>query len=138
MNAQVMTEQGAGGGKPVALVVEDDEQIARLIGFILQREGYTVETATDGAIAIRKIGAMTVPAIVTLDVMIPVIDGFGVLKAMRENADWKQVPVLMLSAKSQEHDVTRAVDAGATAYLIKPFKPEELRARVRQLTGTGS
>jgi DNA-binding response OmpR family regulator len=121
-----------------ALVVEDDEQIARLIRFILEREGYKVEVATDGAAAQRIVSTMPPPAIVTLDVMIPAVDGFGVLKTIRDDAAWRDVPVLMMSAKSQDKDIARALEAGATDYIIKPFKPDDLRSRVRRMIAPAS
>jgi DNA-binding response OmpR family regulator len=68
-----------------------------------------------------------------LDVMLPYADGFQVLAKMRALAGWEDLPIIMLSAKSQEKDIVRALDAGASDYIVKPFKPEELRARVRRL-----
>lgn len=119
--------------KPTALVVEDDDQIAYLLRFILQREGYEVEVAADGRVARNRIEAGLPPALVTLDVMIPYADGFELLGLMRGRDDWRDVPVLMLTSKSQEKDIVRALDAGASDYIVKPFKPDELRARVRRL-----
>jgi DNA-binding response OmpR family regulator len=119
--------------KKAALVVEDDEQIGYILGFILEREGFAVHRATDGKIGMQLIGTLAPPAIVTLDVMLPHADGFELLRALRARPGWEKVPVIMLTSRSQEKDIVHALDSGATDYMVKPFKPDELRARVRRL-----
>lgn len=117
-----------------ALCVEDDSDLAYLLRFILEREGYEVHEAKDGDIARQWIAAAAEPpALIMLDVMLPHADGFELLTLIRARAEWAQVPVIMLTARSQERDVVRALDAGASEYIIKPFKPDELRARVKRL-----
>jgi two-component system, OmpR family, alkaline phosphatase synthesis response regulator PhoP len=120
-------------GKPAALVVEDDDQIAHILRFILEREGFDVHAASDGRAAEQLIDSLAPPAIVTLDVMLPHADGYELLARIRARAGWAAVPVILLTARSQEKDIVRALDQGANDYLIKPFKPDELRARVRRL-----
>lgn len=115
------------------MVVEDDDQIAYLLRFILQREGYRVELVNDGRSAMALIGSIEPPALAMLDVMLPHVDGYQLLAAIRGLEAWRDVPVLMLTAKSQEKDIVRALDSGADDYLVKPFKPEELRARIKRL-----
>ena len=66
--------------------------------------------------------------------MLPYLDGFEIIKIIREHATWKHVPIIMLTAKSQEKNIVRALDHGANDYLIKPFRPEELLARIRRVT----
>lgn len=122
----------------MALVVEDDDQIAYLLRFILEHEGFEVKVARDGRSARRLVANLAPPALVTLDVMLPDIDGFQLLGLMRKQSTWKDVPILMLTAKSQEKDIARARDAGANDYIFKPFKPDDLRARIRQLVNPGS
>lgn len=122
---------------PVALVVEDDEQIVHLLKFILQKEGFTVKTALDGRAARKIIEEDPPPAVVTLDFMLPYMNGLELLAVIRERVEWNDVPVLMLTAKSQERDTQRALQAGAAAYVVKPFRPEELRECVRKLVGRG-
>jgi len=124
---------GSDAAKNSALVVEDDEQIAYIVRFILEREGFTVHVAADGRSALQLIDSLPAPAIVTLDVMLPHADGYELLQAVRKKAGWENVPVLLLTARSQEHDIVRALEAGANDYMVKPFKPDELRARVRRL-----
>ena len=119
----------------VALVIEDDSQIAYLLQFILQKEGYTVKVARDGREAQTLIENEPPPTVVTLDYMLPYLNGLELLAIIRARDDWKHVPVLMLTAKSQETDIAHALQSGAAGYLIKPFKPEELRARIRSVVG---
>jgi two-component system alkaline phosphatase synthesis response regulator PhoP len=118
---------------PAAFVVEDDDQIAYLLQFILRKEGYTVTIARDGLEAQKLIADSAPPALVTLDFMLPHANGLELLAIMRAKAGWENVPVLMLTARSQEKDIARARESGATDYLVKPFKPEELRACIRRL-----
>jgi DNA-binding response OmpR family regulator len=98
---------------------------------MLQRAGYQVELVNDGRAAKARIEQGSPPAVVLLDVMLPHVDGLQLVTVLRQQAAWAAVPVLMLSAKAQEQDIARALAAGATDYLIKPFQPEELLARVR-------
>ncbi|MCX7962594.1 MAG: response regulator transcription factor [Burkholderiales bacterium] len=116
-----------------AFVVEDDEQIVALLRHILEREGLSVRVAGDGRSAEQLIDTAPPPALVTLDVMLPHLDGFALLSRIRARADWEQVPVVMITGRGEEEDIVRGLDAGASDYVVKPFKPEELRARVRRL-----
>lgn len=119
--------------QPSVLVAEDDGQIAYLLQFLLEREGYQVVRAADGRESQRLIDEMAPPALVILDVMMPYADGFEVLAYLRAKPDWHNTPVIMLTARSQERDIVRALDAGATDYVVKPFLPDELKARIRRL-----
>ncbi|CAN7344662.1 response regulator transcription factor [Variovorax sp. LjRoot130] len=114
------------------LVVEDDENIAYLLKFMLEREQYKVALARDGRKAKEFIEAQSPPHIALLDVMLPFVDGFELIRLIRGSITWRSVPILMLSAKTQEQDVVRALDAGANDYVQKPFAPNELLARVRR------
>lgn len=119
---------------PVALVVEDDEHIAHLLRFMLEREKYTVHLARDGREGQAFIQSQPVPTIVLFDVMLPFVDGFELVRLARAQPGWDTVPVVMLTAKTQERDIVRALDAGATDYILKPFQPNELLARLRRFT----
>lgn len=123
---------------PRLLVVEDDADISFVIKFMLEREGFAVEVANDGRMAEALIAAGEPPALAVLDVMLPFVDGFQLLKKIRATEAWSAVPVIMLTAKSQEGDIVRALDAGASDYVVKPFQPEELLARVRRLVRKGA
>ena len=114
-----------------ALVVEDDDVVARLLQFILQ--GYTVTRVADGAAVRALIAAELPPDLVTLDGMLPDTTGRDLLESMRTSADWKHVPVLMLSAEPREKVESELDDAEIFAYLEKPFRAEELRACISRL-----
>ena len=119
---------------PSALIAEDDEQIAYILRFILEREGFQVHAAADGRTAQQLIASLAPPpAIVLLDVMLPHIDGYQLLARLRATPGWQAVPVILVTARSQEQDIVRGLEAGANDYMVKPFKPEELRARIRRL-----
>lgn len=119
--------------RPVALIVEDDDQIAALLTFMIERSGFEVLVARDGRAAQQIVESAPPPTIVMLDIMLPYIDGFQLVAMIRKQPGWEDVPIIMLTAKSQEGDIVRALDAGANDYIIKPFKPEELKARIKRL-----
>ena len=119
---------------PSVLVVEDDDHIAHLLKFMLERGQYRVHQARDGRAAKHFIETESAPSIVLLDVMLPYIDGFELVRLLRAQPGWQKVPVIMLTAKTQEQDIVRALDAGANDYIVKPFQPNELLARLRRLT----
>ena len=119
--------------QPTVLIVEDDEQIAFLLQFIVEREGFRVLLARDGRAAQKLIDESVPPALSMLDVMLPYVDGFQLIAHIRAKPAWRDSPILMLTAKSQEGEIVRALDAGANDYLVKPFQPNELKARIRRL-----
>ncbi len=119
--------------QPVVLVAEDDDQISYLLQFLLEREGYRVLLARDGLEVQRLIDEITPPQLAILDIMMPHADGFELLACIRAKPDWRSTPVIMLTARSQEKDIVRALDLGASDYIVKPFLPEELKARIRRL-----
>lgn len=116
-----------------ALVVEDDNDIGQLLKFILEREGFAVEHVLDGRGAIDRVQAGPPVDLMLLDVMLPHATGHEVLAAARALPAWTKVPIIMLTAKSHEADVVRALDAGASDYVVKPFQPAALKARIRRL-----
>ena len=114
------------------LVVEDDDNIAELLCFLLEREAEEIVRAADGMKAQEIIETSPPPNLVLLDVMLPYVDGFQLLEQIRRKEAWRDVPVLMLTSKSLEKDIVRALDAGANDYIVKPFQPAELLARVKR------
>ena len=111
------------------LTVEDDERIRTSVRLALEDEGWTVEEAASGEDALN---AFTREAadVVLIDIMLPGIDGFDVCRAIRRASD---VPIVMVTARADTHDVVAGLEAGADDYLTKPFAPKELSARIRAL-----
>ncbi|MDQ6651018.1 MAG: response regulator [Actinomycetota bacterium] len=116
------------------LVVEDDEVIRSLIALNLELEGFEVSTAVDGSEAMAVLKAVD-PVVVTLDAMMPNVDGYEAVRRIRADPDTAHVKVLMVSARAQRQDVARADRAGVDSYLTKPFDPGELVSAVRRLAG---
>ncbi|MFN2506501.1 MAG: response regulator [Acidimicrobiales bacterium] len=109
------------------LVVEDDPTVSEVVTRYLEREGFRVEVAYDGADALRR-ALEDPPELVVLDLMIPSLDGFEVCRQLRASAP---VPVIMLTARSEEADRIVGLELGADDYVSKPFSPRELTARVK-------
>ncbi|MFI6010323.1 response regulator [Streptomyces sp. NPDC051243] len=109
------------------LVAEDDEMQAELIRRSLLSEGHTATVVHDGSAALDAVRRQR-PDLVVLDLMLPVIDGFGVCRVLRRDDD---IPVLMLTARSAEDDVLLGLELGADDYMTKPYSPRELMARIR-------
>ena len=109
------------------LVVDDDEALAEMIGIVLRNDDYEVSFAADGTSAVPAFRSAR-PDLVLLDLMLPGIDGLEVCRQIRAESD---VPIIMLTAKSDTEDVVRGLESGADDYVPKPFKPAELVARVR-------
>jgi len=114
------------------LIIEDSPVIVGMVSFMLKREGYEVLVAEDGRMAMAFLQGDVVPDAVVLDILLPYADGFELLVEMRRLPAWTEVPIIMLTAKSQEHDVIRALDLGADDYIVKPLRPMELAARLRR------
>ncbi len=114
------------------VVVEDEADIRRMLEFYLESEGFEVEGIANGGDAMARLEGDPPDALI-LDVMLPHHDGIEILGALRENPAWKEVPVLMLTAKAAEQDVVRAFDAGADDYVVKPFQLNSLVARLNRL-----
>jgi len=111
-------------------VVDDEQYIAELVKFNLEKEGYRVICAHDGAEALRKFGEEN-PDLIILDIMLPVIDGLEVCRRLRREPAGADVPVIMLTAKGEELDKVLGLELGADDYMTKPFSPRELVARVK-------
>ncbi len=111
------------------LAVEDDERIRSAVKLALEDEGWTVDEAESGEEAI-DIFQRSPPDVVLIDIMLPGIDGFELCRTLRRTSD---VPVVMVTARNDTHDVVAGLEAGADDYLTKPFAPKELSARIRAL-----
>jgi DNA-binding response OmpR family regulator len=111
------------------LLIDDSEDMQRLVGMFLERDGYKVIKASDGNEGLRLL-AKSQPDLVLLDIMMPEVDGWETCRRIREVSN---IPIIMLTAKSQERDVVRGLEMGADDYVTKPFDPAELRARIHSL-----
>ena len=114
------------------LVVEDERDIADLIGFNLQRNGYEVLKAHDG-ISGTEMALKERPALIILDLMLPGRDGYGVFRELRRDSRTVNTPVIMLTARAQTEDRIQGLEVGADDYLTKPFSPKELMLRVQAI-----
>jgi twitching motility two-component system response regulator PilH len=125
---------GAAAGKPQVLVIEDDDQTALFIRHFLETSGFDVRVAADGKDAAAMIERSDPPSVVTLDIDLPHASGDELMLKIKTTPGWERVPVIMVTATPKTDDSTWAVKKGAKAYLVKPFKPEELVETVRRLT----
>ncbi len=121
-------------GKHV-LIAEDEPHLVESLTFILGREGYEVTTALDGEAALQRIWASP-PDLVILDVMLPKMNGFDILKKIRSNDALKSLRVIILTAKGQRQDRDTAEEIGADLFLTKPFSNKEVVQAVNKLTGS--
>lgn len=117
------------------LVVDDDDVIRQLIKVNLELEGFEVRTAADG-LECLELAPTLQPDLVTLDVMMPKMDGYQTAEHLSADPVTRDIPILMLSARAQEEDRRRGAAAGVREYLTKPFDPEDLLAAVRRLLGS--
>ena len=114
------------------LIVEDEIDIAQLVSFNLERAGYSVDIVNDGREGLEKI-VKDQPNLVILDLMLPGMDGYQILKEMQRDTRSHSIPVLMLTAKSQTDDRIKGLELGADDYLTKPFSPKELILRAQAI-----
>ena len=120
----------AAATRPYALIVEDEAPLVELIRYNLVKEGYEVATATDGEDALLQI-AERQPDIVLLDWMLPKLAGIEVARRLRSQQATRNLPIIMLTARTEENDRIRGLDIGADDYMTKPFSMSELTARIR-------
>jgi DNA-binding response OmpR family regulator len=114
------------------LIVDDEPNIVLSLDYLMKREGYETTTAHDGEGALWALRERT-PDLIILDVMLPKLNGFDVCEAIRANPRWKEIKILMLSAKGRDTDVAKGMRLGADAYVTKPFSTKELVAQIAQL-----
>lgn len=124
--------------KVKVLAIDDNADIRDLLSFVLEKEGYEVSASANGVDGLTQIKEKK-PDLILLDVMMPEFSGFDVLDAIRNDKDSKirSIPVLMITAKSSTEDVDRALELGATSYIVKPFRPAKLVEKVQELLSIG-
>ena len=114
------------------LVADDDDILAELVQFHFEAAGHDVQVAEDGGAALELARSRT-PDLIVLDSTMPVLSGPEVLRTLRSEDRFSEVPVLMLTARKEQEDIDGALRGGASEYMTKPFNPEELLARVDRL-----
>ena len=117
---------------PLVLLVEDEETLRKVLRSLLERDGFEVAEAADGAEALSAVDRLS-PDAVVLDLNLPVLDGYDVLSRLRTRSTSATLPVLVLTANGDEASETRALKMGANEFLTKPFRPRALGARLKLL-----
>lgn len=118
--------------KEEILIAEDDEPISKLISYKLKKEDLETSVVTEGDQVIPELKSGEYEALI-MELMLPVLDGMSILNRIKEQD--LEIPVLILSAKSQEKDIIKALNQGADEYITKPFRPDELMLRLKRLLG---
>lgn len=131
----MLTDGGAMAHK--ILVVDDEPNIVLSLEFLMKQAGFAVRTASDGEAALAAIAAET-PDMVLLDVMMPRKNGYEVCQAIRDNPNWKNVRIIMLTAKGREIEREKGLALGADDYITKPFSTQEVVERVHELLADAS
>lgn len=111
------------------LVVDDEEDILRLIDYNLSKEGFKITTVTSGEEALEEV--KSAPDLVVLDLMLPGVDGLEVCRRIRMDPETRGIPIIMLTAKGEEADIVAGLELGADDYIVKPFSPRVLLARIK-------
>lgn len=120
--------------RPLILVADDDPDILDLVTLRLERDGYDVLGARDGEKALEH-ALERAPDLALIDVSMPKLDGYEVTERLRENEATRAMPIILLTARVQDADVARGIEAGADDYVKKPFSTDQLRARVQAALG---
>ncbi|MEQ1680713.1 MAG: response regulator [Nitrospira sp.] len=120
------------GNKPPLLLVEDEPDTASLVKLIMEGKGYEVLHAATGSEALDKIALMPPPSLVLLDIQLPDVDGITILETIRATPDWQNVPVIMLTAVSDEQQIRKVLSLTVQGYVLKPFRRETLLRSVDQ------
>lgn len=120
------------GNKPPLLLVEDEPDTASLVKLIMEGKGYEVLHAATGSEALDKIALMPPPSLVLLDIQLPDVDGITILETIRATPDWQNVPVIMLTAVSDEQQIRKVLSLTVQGYVLKPIRRETLLRSVDQ------
>jgi CheY-like chemotaxis protein len=123
--------RGRGPLSKQILIVDDNQDTIHILTVILNQGGYSTFAARDGVEALEKIRKET-PALILLDIMMPRLDGFGVMEAIRADPEMSHIPVLVISAKVDQASKTRCMELGAKDYIVKPINPDEILLKVRE------
>lgn len=128
--------EGASVAKETVLIIEDEKNILELVKYNIEQENYAVQTANRGDAGL-ELARKIKPDLIILDIMLPGLDGIEICKILRQNEKTSAIPIIMLTAKSQESDRIVGLELGADDYVTKPFSPRELVARVKAVLRRG-
>jgi DNA-binding response OmpR family regulator len=124
--------------KRIILAVDDEPMMTRLIQVNLERAGYEVRTAPDGVAALKALQSKEVcPDLILLDVTMPYMDGFELLRQIKDDPELEAIPVIMMTARSRDEDIIFGQSEGAVRYLPKPVHPDDLLGHVQEVLGDG-
>ena len=127
-----MAENYSSLAKPTVLIVEDEAPLLTLLRYNLEKQGFRVDEAADGQEALLRV-AEARPDVMLLDWMLPALSGIEVCRQLRRRADTRDLPIIMVTARTEDQDAVRALDIGADDYIAKPFAIEHVIARIRAL-----
>ena len=127
-----MTTKSRSSTRERILVVDDEEDLLELVNYNLSKEGYRVSCVVTGEDALAE-ARKSLPDLIVLDLLLPHVDGLEVCRLLKSDPNTKQIPVIMLTAKSEEADVVSGLELGADDYLTKPFSPRVLLARIKAI-----
>ncbi len=116
------------------LIADDEPNIVVSLEFLMKQRGYDIRVVSDGAEALKAVDEFH-PDLILLDVMMPRVSGYDVCQKVRENPEWKDIKIVMLSAKGRDVEVTKGLAIGADAYVTKPFSTRDLIAKVGEMLG---
>lgn len=126
----------AGGAMPKhILIVDDSKTVRNLVAFIMKKEGFKVTTAEDGLDGLEKLYSLSEVDLIVSDVNMPRMDGLTFIKTVREQAAYRDIPIVVLSTEGQDKDIQTGLTVGANLYMIKPAQPEKLVRNVKMLLG---
>lgn len=118
------------------LLVDDEKDLVATVSFRLESKGYTVAVAYDGMDALEKVKKVR-PDLIILDLMLPKMDGYRVCALLKKNAQYSAIPIIIFTARAEESDIALTKEAGANAYITKPFNPDVLLAKIKELLKEG-
>jgi two-component system, chemotaxis family, chemotaxis protein CheY len=117
------------------LIVDDSKTVRNLVAFIMKKEGFKVTSAEDGLDGLEKLFSSEAVDLIISDVNMPRMDGFTFIKNVREQAAYRDIPIVVLSTEGQEKDIQTGMSLGANLYMVKPANPEKMVKNIRMLLG---
>jgi len=117
------------------LIVDDSKTIRNLVAFIMKKEGFKVTMAEDGMDGLEKLYSADYIDLIISDINMPRMDGFTFIKTVREQAAYRDVPIVVLSTEGKEEDIQQGISLGANLYMVKPAQPDKMVKNVRMLLG---